>query len=170
MTAMEKMNKLLYACELCSGQDERSLDHHFNNCATCQEYTDMADRMNRHFRFLEQLSVKPYDSAKHALGTHVRTILAMPPNEAKNAVEGLLEACWELPGKARTRIIKLRTDLLMEIPRAQRLRLMGIMSEIASGWSPHRKMMEKEAFMTATQNYSLLKRTMLRKTFTEFIP
>ena len=95
----------------------------------------------------------------------MRSFLGMPPEERKAAISDLLDGLDDVSTKARIKIVKARTDLIMEMPKEHRETLMAILKEIMSTWSSERKMLEKQTVMKATEDYFFLKKKMVRKKF-----
>lgn len=165
MTTSSQIEELLQKCEDCAGGDSRSYDEHFADCPQCKQHAEAAEKVNKQLNFLEGLASKPYDSAKQLLGARMRGFLGLPPEERKAAISDLLDGLGDISTKARIKIVKARTDLIMEMPKEHRVTLMGVLKEIMSTWPPERKMIEKQAVMKATEDYFFLKKKMVRKKF-----
>jgi hypothetical protein len=165
MTTSSQIEELLQKCEDCSGGDSRSYEEHFADCPQCKQYAEAAEKANKQLNFLEELASKPYDSAKSLLGARMRSFLGMPPEDRKAAISDLLDGLGDIPTNARIKVVKARTDLIMEMPKEHRNTLMGVLKEIMSTWPPERKMLEKQAVMKATEDYFFLKKKMVRKNF-----
>ena len=119
--------------------------------------------------FLQDLATKPYASQKNLLGARMRNFLGLPPPQRKQAISGLLDALGNIPEDARVKVVKARTDIMMEIPKEHRKTLMGVLGEVMSTWTPQRKNLEKRAVMLATEDYMFLKRMMIRKKFSKLL-
>jgi hypothetical protein len=165
MATMAEIDEMVEKCEVCADSDSRSFEEHFADCKVCAEYAETVERMNKTMSFLEGLASKPLESRKQLLGARMRRFLGMPPDERKAAISDLLDGLADLSEEARFKVVKARTDLIMEIPRENRETIMGVFKEIMSEWSPERKMIEKQAVMKATEDYSFLKKKMVRKKF-----
>ncbi len=165
MTTKLELEKLMDECEACAGSDVAGFEAHFSECPKCKEYAEAAETSSEQIRFLEQVAARPTESAKQLFGTRVRAILALPPEAAAPAVRDLLDALGEVSEDARVKVVRVRTDLLMEIPKEHRETLMKALGGAMAGWPADRKAAEQRAVMKATEDYFLLKRMMVRKKF-----
>jgi hypothetical protein len=165
MATKAEIDEMVEKCEVCAETDSRSFEEHFEDCKICAEYAETLERMNKQMSFLEELASKPLENRKQLLGARMRKFLGMEPEERNTAISDLLDGLADLSEEARFRVVKARTDLIMEIPRENRQTIMSVFKEIMSGWSPERKMIERMAVMKATEDYSFLKKKMVRKKF-----
>lgn len=169
MATQADIDRLVEKCEACAGSDSRSYEEHFATCPKCQESAEMAQNMNMQMEFLEGLAAKPLEERKLLLGSRMRTFMDMPEDERREAIGDLLDALGDMSEENRDSVVKARTDLMMEIPKEHREMLMGDLSANMQGWTPERKMMEKESVMHATEDYMFLKRMMVRKKFSKLM-
>lgn len=130
---------------------------------------EKAQRKQDAKEFLERVSALPHEQAKLQFGARIRGFLPLPPPERKAAIANQLDALAELNEDARVKIVGVRTELLMEIPKEHRKLLLGTMAEIVHGWTPERKRVEQRAVVKATQNYMFLKRMMIRSMFNKMV-
>lgn len=115
--------------------------------------------------FLNELAAKPLDQRKLALSARIRKFLGKSHADAKADIAILFEALGKVDQTTRDKVVKARTEVILEIPGEHRKTLMGLIKEIAADWSPRRKEIEKQAVMNATQDYFFLKRMMVRMKF-----
>jgi hypothetical protein len=169
MATKVDIDRLVAQCEECAGNDSGSYEEHFASCPKCQEAADKAQKMNMQLEFLEGLASKPLEERKLLLGSRMRQILDMPEEGRKAAINDLLDALGDLPDDSRDSVVKARTDLMMEIPKEHRETLMSDFGTVMQGWSPDRKMMEKQSVMHATEDYMFLKRRMVRSKFSKLM-
>ena len=160
-----ELDKLLDACEQCAGKDTRSYEEHFGECPSCQDWAEQAEKLNEQIQFLEDLAAKPEEKRKTLLGARMRKYLGMPPEQRKSEISELLDGLSSISEGARMKVVKTRTDIMMEVPKEHRETLMGVLGDIMKEWTPERKMMEKQAVLKATEDYFFLKRMMVRKKF-----
>ena len=149
MSSKTELQNLVEACEQCAGGDVRSYEEHFASCPKCQDASQKAEKLNMQLEFMETLASKPLEQRKLLLGSRMRSFLSMPPEERKNAIEDLMDSLEDVSEDVRFAVVKARTDLMMEIPKEHRDTLMGVLGDIMQGWTPERKMMEKQAVMKA---------------------
>lgn len=169
MTTQNELEVLMEACHACAETDDRSISEHFDDCPKCKDYAEKAEKLNQMVEVLELMAGKPLEARKQILGARMRKFFEMPPDQAKAAIGGLLEGLAELSEDGRNKVVKARTDLMMEIPKEHRKMLMGYLGEITNDWDPERKMMEKKAVMAATDAYFFLKKKMVRKHFAKIL-
>ena len=169
MATRTEIDRLVAQCEECAGADTRSYEEHFATCPKCQAAAEQAQHLNMQLEFLETLSSKPLEERKLLLGARMRGFMDMPEDERKEAISDLLDALSEIPEENRDAVVKARTDLMMEIPKEHRETLMGDFGDIMQGWTPERKMMEKQSVMHATDDYMFIKRMMVRKKFSKLM-
>ena len=165
MTTRTELERLLSECEACAGADAQGFEAHFSVCPKCREYADAAEETAEQVQFLEEVASRPLESAKQLFGARVRGILALPAEERAPAVAALLDALGEISEDARVKAVRVRTDLLMEIPKEHREALMTTLGAAMRAWPEERKAVERRAVMKATEDYFLLKRMMVRKKF-----
>jgi hypothetical protein len=165
MTTKKELDDIMEACEACAGADEKSFDEHFATCPSCQEYAEKAEKLNQQVEVLELMASKPLESRKQILGARMRKFISMQPPERKAAVTELLDGLHELDDDAMSKVVKARTDLMMEIPKEHRETLMKTLSDIMTKWPDDRKMRERKAVIKATEDYFFLKRRLVRKKF-----
>lgn len=165
----QQLDEMLSACEECAGGDVRSYEEHFAACPECKEYAEAAEKLNVQLGFMEDLASKPLDERKQLLGSRMRKFLGMPEAERKAAIADLLNALGDISEDARMKVVKARTDIMMEIPKEHRDTLMAVFAEIMKDWPHERKMMEKRAVMKSTEDYFFLKRKMVRKKFGQML-
>jgi hypothetical protein len=165
MTTKKELDDIMEACEACAGADEKSFDEHFATCPSCQEYAEKAEKLNQQVEVLELMASKPLESRKQILGARMRKFISMQPPDRKAAITELLDGLHELDDDAMSKVVKARTDLMMEIPKEHRETLMKVLSDIMTTWPDDRKMRERKAVIKATEDYFFLKRRLVRKKF-----
>jgi len=169
MSKKEEIEKLMKACEECVGKSSDSYEEHFSDCPTCKKYATEAEKLNKQLEFLEDLATKPLETRKQLLGARIRSFLSMPDDKRKEAISDLLDALEDISEDASVKVVKARTDIIMEIPKEHRETLLGVLGDIMSDWPAERKMKEKQAVMKATEDYFFLKRKMARKKFSTLL-
>jgi hypothetical protein len=169
MTTKAELDKLLAECEACADGDDKSYDEHFSTCPSCKEHAEKAEKLNQMMEVLEMMAAKPLEARKQILGARMRKFVSLPDAERKEAITELLDALGELDEESMSRVVKARTDLMMEIPKEHRQMLMNTLGQIMKEWPAERKMMERMAMMKATEDYFFLKRKMVRKKFAQLI-
>jgi hypothetical protein len=165
MTTKSELDDILKACEECAGSDDKSYHEHFEECPTCKEYAEKAEKLNQQIEVLELMAAKPLEARKQILGARMRKFLSMQAPERKAAITELLDGLHELDDDALSKVVKARTDLMMEIPKEHRETLMVVLGDIMTKWPEDRKMRERKAVIKATEDYFFLKRKMVRKKF-----
>jgi hypothetical protein len=169
MTTKKELDDIMEACEACAGADEKSYEEHFDTCPSCREYAEKAEKLNQQIEVLELMAAKPLEARKQILGARMRKFLSMQPPERKTAISELLDGLHELDDDAMSKVVKARTDLMMEIPKEKRETLMGVLKDIMTDWPQDRKMRERQAVIRATEDYFFLKRKMVRKKFGQLL-
>lgn len=169
MTTKAELDKLLAECEACADSDEKSYEEHFATCPSCKEHAEKAEKLNQMMEVLEMMAGKPLEARKQILGARMRKFVSLPDLERKEAITELLDALGELPEDSMAKVVKARTDLMMEIPKEHRQMLMTTLGQVMKEWAPERKMRERMAFMKATDDYFFLKRKMMRKKFGQLL-
>jgi len=169
MTTKNELDDILEACEACAGADDKSYHEHFEECPTCKEYAEKAEKLNQQIEVLELMAAKPLEARKQILGARIRKFLSLQGPERKAAITELLDGLHELDDDAMSKVVKARTDLMMEIPKEHRETLMGVLKDIVADWPQDRKMRERQAIIKATEDYFFLKRKMVRKKFNKLM-
>jgi hypothetical protein len=169
MTTKDELNDIMDACEACAGSDDKSYEEHFATCPSCQEYAEKAEKLNQQIEVLELMASKPLEARKQILGARMRKFLSMQAPERRAAINQLLDGLHELDDDAMSKVVKARTDLMMEIPKEHRETLMNVLSDIMTKWPEDRKMRERKAVIKATEDYFFLKRKMVRKKFSQMM-
>ncbi|CAG0981291.1 hypothetical protein METP3_02096 [Methanosarcinales archaeon] len=169
MSQREELEKLAKACEECSGKDIASLDEHLEKCPACQEYKMKAEKINQMMEAVHMLALKPDEERRKILSARMEQFSTMPEDKRMTAISDMLDSIAELPEEDRIKIVKSRTDIITSLPHQKKDVLMGTLKKIMAGWTHDRKMMEKQAVMTATQDYFILKRMMVRMMFEKML-
>jgi hypothetical protein len=169
MSLKEEIEKLAEACGECAEADDGSLDEHFASCPSCQEYEKRAEQMSQMVEVLQMNASKPEDDRLKILKARLDGFAQLPDDERKDAITNMLDSLAMLSEEDRIKIVKSRTDVLTKLPKEQRMKLMGTAKLISTDWDQDRKDMEMRAIMAATEDYFLLKRTMVRKMFRKVI-
>jgi hypothetical protein len=169
MTTKAELEKLLAECEACADADDKSYEEHFATCPSCKEHAEKAEKLNQMMEVLEMMAAKPLEARKQILGARMRKFVSLPDVERKEAVGELLDALGELDEVSMAKVVKARTDLMMEIPKEHRQKLMTTLGQVMKEWTPERKMRERMAFLKATDDYFFLKRKMVRKKFGQLL-
>jgi hypothetical protein len=165
MTTKNELDDILEACEACAGSDDKSYEEHFATCPSCQEYAEKAEKLNQQIEVLELMAAKPLEARKQILGARMRKFLSMQAPDRRANISEFLDGLHELDDDSMSKVVKARTDLLMEIPKEHRETLMKVLSDIMTKWPEDRKMRERKAVIKATEDYFFLKRKMVRKKF-----
>lgn len=165
MPIKREMQELLEACERCADSDERSYDKHLSDCPKCSEYAERLEKMNQMVEVLELMASKPLESRKTILKARMNSFLEMTSDKAKEAISGMLDGLEMLSENDRVAVVKARTDILMEMKKEQRQKLMEYLGQIMKEWDKERKEMERRAVMIATEDYFMLKKMMIRMKF-----
>ena len=169
MSHREELEKLAKACEECSGKDRASMDEHLEKCPACLEYKMMAEKISQMMEAVHMLALKPDEERRKILSARMEQFASMTEDKRMAAISDMLDSIAELSEEDRIKIIKTRTDIMASLPKQKKDVLMGTLKKVMGGWTPDRKMTEKQAVMAATQDYFILKRMMVRKMFTKML-
>lgn len=131
--------------------------------------TNQANRITNDMTFLKEVAAKPLDAAKMAFATRIRRYLAKNPEEAQADIATLLDALGKVDEDTRNKVVKARTEVMLEIPGEHRKTLMNHIKAVASDWTDARKEQERDAVAFATQDYFFLKRMMVRRKFNSLL-
>lgn len=93
----------------------------------------------------------------------------MPDDQRLETISKMLDAEGELSEADLFKIVTTRVDILTKLPKAKRVLLMETLEKVMSQWPENRKLLEKRAIMNATQDYFLLKKTLLRRMFKKML-
>ncbi len=130
MTSKSELDEILDACDACAGEDSVSYYDHFQTCPKCLEYAAEAEKFEESMDVLLKMASHPYEIARMSFWTMIKPILGMPLAEGRGEMGRIMDAIPELPEEAMNTLVKVRTDLLWEMPQEHRERFQGIMKEI----------------------------------------
>jgi hypothetical protein len=169
MTTRKELNAILDNCDTCAGGDDASYYEHFTSCSQCIEYAEKAEQFETALVTLGEIAAEPYDVAKIRFLGELKGIIDKPAKVGRQEMSNLLDCVAELPDPTRDKLCKVRTDLIMEMPKNHRDRLMGVLQEIMRGWTSERKLMEMRSVVKATEDYQFLQKMMVRRKFNEMM-
>ena len=169
MSQREELEKLAKACEECWGKDIASLDEHLERCPVCQEYKKKSEKIYQMMEAVHMFASKPEDERRKIFGARMEQFSTMPEYKRIMAISDMLDSIAELSEEDRIKITKTRTDIITSLPEQKKNILMGTLKKVMAEWPEERKMMEKQVVITATQDYFILKRKIVRKMFTKML-
>lgn len=169
MSMKAELEHLTHECEVCALSDEGSIDEHLESCQPCQERAKKAEEISQLIESMQVLASKPEEERRMVLATRFASFASMPDEKRRTAISDMLDSLEDLNDTQRNVIIKTRTDILTSIPKTEREALMGTMRDVMQGWSSERKLIEERSIKAATEDYMVLKRTMVRRMFMEIL-
>ncbi|UGV39703.1 hypothetical protein J7W08_06040 [Methanococcoides orientis] len=169
MIAEEKLEKLAKACEECIGEDSGSIDDHFEKCPVCKLYKEQAETVYCITETIKNIASKSEEERCDAICKNLDEFYGMPDDERLEAISEMLDAEGGLSEEDMFKIVTTRIDLLTKLPKEKRVLLIETLEKVMSQWPEDRKMLEKRAIMNATQDYFLLKKTLLRRMFKKML-
>ena len=165
MSHREELEKLAKACEECSGKDTASLDEHLEKCPACLEYKRKAEKISQMIEAIHMLASKKDEERRKILSARMEQFASMPEDKRMTAINDMLDSIAELSEEDRIKILKTRIDVITSLPKQKKDILIGSLKKVMAGWTPERKMMEKQSLIAATQDHFILKRMMVRMMF-----
>jgi hypothetical protein len=165
MSLREELDRLAEECDLCSLSDDGSLDEHLVTCPSCHDHLKKAEEVSQMIQTMKMLAAKPEEDRHKILSARIHGFTQMPDEKRYDAITDMLDALHELPQEDVNTVVRTRLDILTGLPRDERMKLLGSMKDIMQNWSMDRKMIEQQAVMTATDDYMMLKRMMVRRMF-----
>ncbi|WP_445474429.1 hypothetical protein ACT9XH_00030 [Methanococcoides methylutens] len=169
MIAEEKLEELAKACEVCIGDDAGSIDEHFEKCPVCKLYKEQADTVNSITETIRYLASRSEDEMCDAICKNLDEFYGMPDEERLEAISEMLDAEGGLSEEDMFKIVTTRIGLLTKLPKEKRVLLMESLEKVISNWPEDRKLLEKRAIMNATQDYFMLKKTLIRRMFKKML-
>ncbi|MEL4305238.1 hypothetical protein [Methanococcoides sp. LMO-2] len=169
MIAEEKLEELAKACEECIGNDSGSIDEHFQKCPVCKLYKEQVETVSCITETIKHIASKSEKEKCDALCKKLDEFYSMPDDQRLEAISKMLDAEGELSEADLFKIVTTRVDLLTKLPKEKRVHLMDMLEKAMSRWSEDRKLLEKRAIMNATEDYFLLKKTLIRRMFKKML-
>jgi hypothetical protein len=169
MSMRTELDGLAMACEECAGNDASSIDDHLESCPVCKEHAAKADEIDRLLQDTKDLASKPEQDRRMVIAMRLADIKDMPEANRVSAITDLTDAIGELSEEERDRIVRTRTDLLTTLPKAEREVILSSFKQVVAQWDDNRKQAELRSIMSATDDYPLLKRRVVRRIFNDLL-
>jgi len=169
MTTRSKLEERADQCLECVETDNGSIDDHLSGCKVCGVYQDEVEDFNLSLEAIQVMGRKTEDERYHMLEARVQRYLTMDDDQRIQAVHGIMDVTGELSDEDRMKIIRTWTELIIRLPKEKRDQLLESIKAVMGTWKLARRHEEYETVVTVTRDYSLLKRTMVRKMFKRMI-
>lgn len=169
MIAEGKLEELAKACEECIGNDPGSIEEHFEKCPVCKLYKEQEETVSCITETIRNIASKSEEDRCDALCRKLDKFYSMPDDQRVDAISKMLDSEGVLSEEELFKIVTTRVELLTKLPKEKRIRLIDMLEKAMSNWSEDRKQLEKRAIMTATEDYFLLKKTVLRRMFKKML-
>ncbi len=157
-------------CEVCSMADDVSIDNHMITCPSCVEHRFKAENIEQQVEQMRALTDEEEAERRHKMGYVVNDYLNLSERQRYDAMMDMFDSVGNLDDHERTVIVKTRTDIMMALPRKERDKLMGTTKTIYSSYDQDRMEIEQKAIQSATAEYGLFKRTMVRRMYRDMMP
>ena len=169
MSKREDLERLAGECEACALRDSDSIDNHMITCPSCVDHRLKAEEIDEQVKEVRALSTVPEVERRHLIGYDVNDILNMTDAQRIDVLKDMFDNLADLNEAERTVLVKTRTDIITSLPKTERDRMMASAREIYSSYDVNRKIAEEQAILAATEDYSPLKRTMVRRMYRRFM-